>query len=58
MGQVRIFLDAIVIAKKSSDPSFGRIRKEETKLVFNSLEVRKVPIVVEGGAAPVGTTGR
>ncbi len=57
-GQVRIFLNAFVIAKKSGDPGFGTIYQEETQLVINPLEVRKVPFIVEGRASPGDPLGR
>jgi hypothetical protein len=57
-GQVRIFLDALVIAEKRGDPGLFRVRKEETNRLLNPLEVKKVPVVVEGGTPPGGTAGR
>jgi hypothetical protein len=51
-------LSDTVISEKGGDPGFGRICVEETKMVLNPLEVREVPVVIEGGAPPGGTTGR
>mgnify|MGYP000175698621 CR=1 FL=1 len=50
--------DAIVIAEKSGDPGFGTIRKEETLSVPGLFHVRQIPLIIEGGAAPGGTTGK
>jgi hypothetical protein len=58
VGQVRILRDAIVISEERCDPGFGTPRIEEAQLVFDPLEVGKVPVIVEGRAFPGDPSGR